>query len=343
MVHCSLQGNYKIRVLDREEEKSYHGINLWFMQRGDGMDNDLLHAFVQVIDAGSFAKAAEKLYISSTALMKQMNVLEAQIGAKLLIRTNHGIRATEAGISFYHDAKYLLQYSEKAIIRARQAANKNPYMIRVGTSMLNPCSVLLDVWNTISDTYPQFKMKMVPFDDDAQPWPTVYRTIGKDFDVMVGAYERVNGSDAFQALKLGEYRFCVTVSRKHPFARKERLSIADFYGERLVMIQPGISPLIDEIRGYLRTEHPAIQIKDAPHQYTIETFNRCEESGAILLTLDGWKDVHPSLVTLPVDWPYTMSYGVLYPRKPSNGVQLFVKALQETAFANHSELQYARQ
>ena len=299
------------------------------------MGNDVLKAFIQVIDAGSFSKAAEKLYLSSTALMKQMNVLEAQIGVQLLIRTNHGIRATDAGKSFYYDAKFLMQYSEKAVVRARQAANKNPYMIRIGTSLLNPCKVLLDVWNNISDTYPQFKMKIVPFDDDAVSWPTVYRTLGKDFDVMVGAYERANGSDSFQDLKLGEYRFCVAVSREHPFAKKERLSVPDFYGERLVMIQPGTSPLIDAIRGYLVTEHQAIQIKDAPHQYTIDVFNRCEESGAVLLTLDGWKDVHPSLVTLPVDWEYTIPYGVLYPLKPSNSVLLFVRALQETACSPH--------
>jgi DNA-binding transcriptional LysR family regulator len=264
-----------------------------------------------------------------------MNVLEARVGVQLLIRTNHGIRATDAGISFYHDAKFLMQYSEKAIVRARQAANNNPYMIRIGTSLLNPCSVLLDVWNTISDTYPQFKMKMVPFDDDAEPWPGVYRTIGKDFDIMVGAYERANGSDSFHALKLGEYRFCVAVARTHPLARKDMLSVTDFYGERLVMIKPGSSPLIDGIRGYLLTEHPEIQIKDTPQQYTLDVFNRCEGSGAVLLTLDGWKDVHPSLVTLPVDWEYTMPYGMLYPLKPSNSVQLFVRALQETACSNH--------
>jgi DNA-binding transcriptional LysR family regulator len=299
------------------------------------MGNDLLYAFILVIDAGSFSKAAEKLYLSSTALMKQMNVLEAHIGAQLLIRTNHGVRATEAGISFYHDAKFLVQYSEKAIVRARQAANKNPYVIRIGTSMLNPCKVLLDVWNSISTTSPQFKMKIVPFDDAAESWPTVYHTLGKDFDVMVGPYERATGYDSFQDLKLGEYRFCIAVSREHPLARKEMLSVPDFYEERLVMIQPGTSPLIDRIRGYLVTEHPEIQIKDVPQQYTLDVFNRCEQSCAVLLTLDGWKDVHPSLVTIPVNWEYTIPYGMLYPRKPSNSVQLFVKALQETASLNH--------
>jgi DNA-binding transcriptional LysR family regulator len=309
------------------------------------MENDLLKAFIQVIDAGSFSRAAEKLYISSTALMKQMNVLEAHVGVQLLIRTNHGIRATDAGISFYHDARFLLQYSEKAVARAQQAANKNSHLIRIGNSMLNPCNVLLDVWNTISDTYPQFKMKIVPFDDDAQSWPGVYRTIGKDFDVMVGAYERATGSDSFHALKLGEYRFCVAVSRGHPLARKDMLAVTDLYGERLVVIKPGSSPRIDAIRAYLVTEHPAIQIKDTPYQYTLEMFNRCEESGAVLLTLDGWKDVHPSLVTIPVDWQYTMPYGMLYPRKPPNSVQLFVRALQaqhaQTTAQTTGELQYS--
>ncbi len=299
------------------------------------MVNDSLQAFIQVIDAGSFSKAAEKLYLSPTALMKQMNVLEARIGVQLLIRTNHGIKATDAGISLYHDAKFLIQYAEKAMLRAQQAALKNAHMIRIGNSMLNPCNVLLDVWNTISATYPQFKMKIVPFDDDAQSWPGVYRTIGNEVDVMVGAYERVNEPGLFQALKLGEYRFCIAVSREHPLARKAILSVTDLYGEQLVMIQPGTSPRIDAIRRYLATEHQEIQMKDALHQYDIDVFNRCEAGCAVLLTLEGWKDVHPSLLTLPVAWEYTMPYGVLYPLKPSNDVQLFVRALQETAFASH--------
>ena len=228
----------------------------------------------------------------------------------------------------------MVQYAEKSIVRARQIANTDPHVVRIGTSLLNPCNVLVDIWNNISDTYPQFKMKIVPFDDNVASWPGVYRTLGKDFDVMVGAYERANGSDTFQDHKLGEYRFSVAVSREHALARKERLAVTDLYGERLVMIQPGSSPRIDEIQRYVRTEHPDIQMKNAPQQYTIDVFNRCEESGAVLLTLDGWKDVHPSLVTIPVDWEYTIPYGILYPLKPASSVQLFLRAIQETTISS---------
>lgn len=291
------------------------------------MINDLLKSFIEVIDSGSFSKAAEKLYISPTALMKQMNSLEAQVGVPLLIRTNHGISATNAGNSLYIDAKFMLEYSERAIERAHQAfARKSPNVIRVGNSMLNPCKELLDLWNEINPSYPEFKMNIV--DDASEAWPTVYRTIGKEIDIIVGAYDEAGGPAYFNAHKLGEYRFCVAVSREHSLAKKELLHVTDLYGERLVMIKPDVSSCVDEIHSYLVTQHPQIQIKDKPQHYNIELFNHCAEYNAVLLTLDGWKDVHPSLVTIPVDWDYRIPYGILYSLKPSNNVKLFFEALQ---------------
>ncbi|EPZ43337.1 hypothetical protein [Alicyclobacillus acidoterrestris] len=77
------------------------------------------------------------------------------------------------------------------------------------------------------------------------------------------------------------------------------------------------------------SEHPEIQIKDAIHHYNMDVFNRCEVNGAVLLTLDGWEDVHPSLVTIPVDWAYAIPYGAQYFAESSNNVQRFLKACQE--------------
>jgi DNA-binding transcriptional LysR family regulator len=265
--------------------------------------------------------------------MKQMNVLEAEVGVQLLVRTNHGIRPTDAGASFYQDAKFLTQYAEKTIIRTRQAAHSDTDSIRVGNSMLNPCQPLLDLWNPVSPGYPQFKMKIVPLGDSAV-WPTIYQTIGKDFDVVVGAYERASEQSAFQALRLGEYRFCVAVSRAHPLASKERLAVSDLYGERFAAPKPGISPSVDAIRGYLAAEHPEIQVKGVFDHYFVDVFNRCEEHNAIVLTLDAWKDVHPSLVTIPVDWHFTIPYGLVYPLRTSSNVQHFVNALQEALVAS---------
>ena len=103
------------------------------------MYNPLLTAFVCAADCGSFTKAAEKLYLSPTAVMKQINTLESHLQLQLISRTNQGIRLTPAGESIYADAKFLFDYSARAVRRARQRMSDYEKTFCVGTSILNPC------------------------------------------------------------------------------------------------------------------------------------------------------------------------------------------------------------
>ena len=76
---------------------------------------------------------------------------------------------------------------------------------------------------------------------------------------------------------------------------------------------------------YKRQGHPQIAIADAPHYYDIEVFNYCEENDYILLTLDGWNDIHPSLVTIPFEVPYSIPYGIVYSTEPNKGTKRFLE------------------
>lgn len=51
------------------------------------MYNRILDTFIAVADSGSFTKAADSLYISPTAVMKQMNTLEKDLNLVLMERT----------------------------------------------------------------------------------------------------------------------------------------------------------------------------------------------------------------------------------------------------------------
>ena len=75
------------------------------------MYNHQLDTFIAVANAGSFNKAAKTLYISPNAIMKQIDILERNIGFPLFERSHTGLKLTKAGESFYRDAKYLIQYS----------------------------------------------------------------------------------------------------------------------------------------------------------------------------------------------------------------------------------------
>ena len=80
-----------------------------------------LDIFIEVVNSGSFAKCAEKLFLSPTAVMKQMNRLESRIGVKLLHRTHHGIFLTTAGEQFYKEQPITVFEKSAA---ARQTSRK---------------------------------------------------------------------------------------------------------------------------------------------------------------------------------------------------------------------------
>ena len=61
------------------------------------MDLRQLEYFVAVIDSGSFSRAAVVLNLTQPSLSRQIALLEAELGQRLLVRTGHGTTPTEAG------------------------------------------------------------------------------------------------------------------------------------------------------------------------------------------------------------------------------------------------------
>ena len=62
--------------------------------------------------------------------------------------------------------------------------------------------------------------------------------------------------------------------------------------------------------------------------YDLSVFNRCAETDNVLLTIECWKDVHPGLVTIPVEWDYSIPYGLLYSLNADDDVLKFVDAVK---------------
>ena len=288
-----------------------------------------LDVFICVADCGSFSKAAEKLFISSTAVMKQMNQMEAGLELKLFERTNHGIVLTPAGESVYQDAKRMIAFSGEALQRARQKQAQGACTLRVGTSMLNPCKPFMDLWNQVSDRFSQYKIDVIPFEDDHANILSVIGQIGKTFDFLVGVCDSAQWMQRCSFYPLGVYRKCVAVPLDHRLARRKRLRVSDLHGETLFMVKRGDSSLNDRLRADLERDHPQIRIEDTEQFYDISVYNRCAQEGTLLLNVECWKDVHPGLVTLPVDWDYQIPYGILYAKDPPEAVRAFIRAVAD--------------
>lgn len=280
------------------------------------MYNPMLDTFITVADYGSLTKAAEKLFISPTAVMKQMNSLENHLDLKLIERTPSGVRLTPAGEVIYKESKGVIEYSEKAVSKALEATHKYDTTFCVGTSLLNPAKPFMDLWYKINSDFPGYKLHLVPFEDDYDGIVGEIKQLGEKFDFLIGVCDSKAWLSLCSFLPLGRYKKMIAVSREHRLAGKKIIEIEDLYGETLMMVGRGDSGINDFLRNDLERNHPQIKIEDTPHFYDLSVFNRCAETGNVLLTIECWQDVHPGLVTLPVNWEYSIPYGLLYSLNP---------------------------
>ena len=130
------------------------------------MYNPALDTFICVADCGSFTKASERLYISPTAVMKQINSLESHLNLKLLERKSSGVYLTSAGEIIYRDAKFIINYSKKSVDEAISLVHSNDTTFCVGTSLLNPAKPFMDLWYRVNQSFPDYKLHLVPFEDN---------------------------------------------------------------------------------------------------------------------------------------------------------------------------------
>ena len=72
------------------------------------MELKTLRYFVAILEAGSFSRAANHLYVAQPALTAQIKKLEAELDVPLFERTYAGVTPTSAGLQLYQDARRLL-------------------------------------------------------------------------------------------------------------------------------------------------------------------------------------------------------------------------------------------
>ncbi len=293
------------------------------------MYNPLLDTLLAVAQCGSFTGAAEKLFISPTAVMKQMNSLEEHLDIKLLERTPSGIRLTPGGKRICSDAKFMIDYSQKSISAAKAANSEYDTTFCVGTSLLNPAKPFMDLWYKVNKHFSEYKLHLVPFEDDHEGILSVIRALGKRFDFLIGVCDSKAWLSLCSFLPLGNYKKMISVPHEHRLADKEIINIEDLYGETLMMVKRGDSEVNDLIRNDLEKNHPQIKIEDTPYFYDMSVFNRCVETGNVLLTIECWQDVHPGLVAVPVNWNYSIPYGLLYSKNAFDDVLRFVKEAEK--------------
>lgn len=88
------------------------------------MNTKQIEYFLAVAEELSFTRAAEKLYVSQTAVTQQIQSLEELIGVKLLNRTKKKVEFTPAGQIFQIEGRQILESIENAFVHARTVSDR---------------------------------------------------------------------------------------------------------------------------------------------------------------------------------------------------------------------------
>jgi DNA-binding transcriptional LysR family regulator len=90
-----------------------------------------LRYFVALADAGSFTRAAERMFVAQPTLSQQIRRLEEIVGAPLLQRRRDGVRLTKAGVVLLDASRAVLSLVDQEVNRTRHAAGLGQQRLRI--------------------------------------------------------------------------------------------------------------------------------------------------------------------------------------------------------------------
>ena len=289
-----------------------------------------LETFIKVAECGSFTKAADDLYITPTAVMKQINALEKELEVTLFDRSNHGLRITKAGEAFLQDARYILEYITRAEQKAREIQEgETRRSIRIGTSVMTPAKFILDIWSQIQSRMPTLKIELIPFENNPVNSVEILRNLGQHIDVVAGLYDD-NFLQERRCLAAHMYdkRILLAVPVSHALSAESLITPEKLKNRKVLFIRRGWNIYVDNLRDKL--EASGVRTEDF-EMFNISAYNRAVTENKPIITVEGWEDVHPLLKLIPVDWEDSIPFGVFYSPTPTKLVKRFVGLLGSIA------------
>ena len=169
-----------------------------------------MQVFAQVVESGSFAKAAGRLGLSTSAASRQVAELEAHLHTRLLNRTTRRVSLTESGRAYYERAVQVIADLEEAEQEAARAA-----VVPRGTIKLT-ASVNFGVRH-VAPAIAAFLARHAEVRFDVSLSDRVVDLVEEGFDIAIriGAA----GSENLVARKLGETRLVPCASVEYLKAR----------------------------------------------------------------------------------------------------------------------------
>lgn len=289
------------------------------------MNERQLHSFILAADTRSFSKAAATSFISTPALVQQINLLEANIGFKLLIRTNQGISLTPSGELFYKSAKKILDIFESACIQGQELEKNESLTLRIASPYEIVPHFVLDAYEDFYRDFPSASIDFVsiPFGEHISAIVDEIVDLGI---IAEPARESMHGL-TFYPLYEDTYSFCMRPD--HPLADLPIITPADLRNVKI------ISGKYDYLNvPFSKNLPPFARILPLDKEYDLSICAKRLVSDEVMVIHSLWKsNFEAFLKVVPSDIP-AGKIGILYRDSPSSPVDAFLPYLKNIHLHN---------
>ena len=119
-----------------------------------------IHALVEFVDAGSIARAAIRLYRTPSAITRQLQRLEAELGGQLLDRTVKPPRLTPLGVRIVEQSRDVLKRVDD--LKALATADTEPAgLLRIGIAHALADGALVTPVQALTKRFPKLRLRVL--------------------------------------------------------------------------------------------------------------------------------------------------------------------------------------
>jgi len=189
--------------------------------------------FQAVVETGSFTKAGQRLHVSQSAISRQINLLEEELGVQVLMRSNKRVFLTEAGKTLLKHCYRIFRDIEEAILAVSQDEKVGGGTLRVGGGM-SVCSFLLpQILKEYKTLYPNIALTVTTGTSE----PTILKIRNNEVDVGVLTLP-VESQDLDVASVFREEMVVVT-GHNHPLSKKKEVTPEEIAAMPLILFEQG--------------------------------------------------------------------------------------------------------
>lgn len=196
-----------------------------------------LEHLLAMADLGSFSRAAEKLFITQSALSRSIQSLESELGGKVLDRIGKRNELTPLGMEVVARARHIVRDAAELRLSAKLLQDGVATTIRVGLGS-GPAALLMGTLMLRAAKMPQMRVTVTQGPVELQ----ILQLRSRQIDAMVVDMRRVVPTTDLNIESLVELRAGFIVRAGHPLANKRNVSMKE-----VLQYPVACTPLSDEV------------------------------------------------------------------------------------------------